>query len=346
LDTCAVGSAAPPLSGIAPGNGKEKIILAYSLWSPYIYIQEDKPNGFAIDFIGLMQTFKTPACKKLDVNLVQDGWERMWSDSGMPGGDGTGAMIGDAIGHGLYHGGITYTHLKGVRDRMAGFSHAITVPTSQPAGIVVKLKNGKPVVSPKSNLDGVTIVDIAGDAPTPDNFYSVKNYCNGGEYFSANVNFIIPKTNKLVAAMKEFKSNPDAQVMWLYGDQASNCLGTGFTGECEGWDGFGTEWAYLHTGMETNKNGTTIAIGKKYSGLYDIINPCIQDVLASKEYKDLCYKPLRPPLQMETNAANCIPNSFWTKKELDALKVEIYHEKHHERTDSKTCATGYCTCDE
>ena len=50
--------------------------------------------------------------------LEFNGWERMWSDNGMPGTAGKGAMLGDGVTHGLYHGGMTYTHLKGIRNRM------------------------------------------------------------------------------------------------------------------------------------------------------------------------------------------------------------------------------------
>jgi hypothetical protein len=37
-------------------------------------------------------------------------------------------------------------------------------------------------------------------------------------------------------------------------------------------------------------NGTTLAISKKGSGLNDILNPCIEKFMKTKEYYQICQK--------------------------------------------------------
>lgn len=353
VDTSGIGGpgmmvGSPPLAGILPGTTKAKINLGYDIWSPYVYIDDTtgEPTGFGPEFVKLMQKSSNEACAKLDISMVQDGWERMWSDTGMPGSDGKGAKLGDGSNYGLYHGGMTYTHLKGLRPRMGHFSYAITMPSSQPSGLIVKLKDGKPMFSGTSDLNGATIVDVAGYAPTPDTFANVQNWCQGGAFFSKNVTFVAPSDIGNKAAMKVFKERADVQLMYVYGDQADDCAGTNFAGDCEGWEGLGTEYAYLHIGLSPNVNGTTICYGKKNSGVYELVNPCIQAVMETKDYRDLCNAPLRPPDQMSTNMAACYPNSFWTEEDYAKQTVGIYTKKQAERTDSKTCADGYCTCSE
>ena len=88
-----------------------------------------------------------------------------------------------AVNNGIYHGGMTYTHLKGVRQRMGEFTNAITMASTQSAGLIVKLQDGKPVVSPLSDLSGEKIIDVAGYAPTTDTLELVENHCVEGGVF-------------------------------------------------------------------------------------------------------------------------------------------------------------------
>ena len=78
---------------------------------------------------------------------------------------------------------MTYTHLKGVRQRMGEFTNAITMASTQSAGLIVKLQDGKPVVSPLSDLSGEKIIDVAGYAPTTDTLELVENHCVEGGVF-------------------------------------------------------------------------------------------------------------------------------------------------------------------
>jgi hypothetical protein len=36
------------------------------------------------------------------------------------------------------------------------------------------------------------------------------------------------------------------------------------------------------------KNGTTLALSRKGSGIGEIVNPCLQKFLKTKEYYDIC----------------------------------------------------------
>ena len=67
--------------------------------------------------------------------------------------------------------------------------------------------------------------------------------------------------------------------VWIYADHAEKyqCDDKRIDSwNCDLWDGFGTDFAYIHTGMfEHATNGTTLAMTKKGSGINDILNPCI-----------------------------------------------------------------------
>ncbi len=54
------------------------------------------------------------------------------------------------------------------------------------------------------------------------------------------------------------------------------------------WSKFGTEFAYVQTGIYDYMDaGTTLAISKKGSGLSDTLNPCINEFIETEAYKDL-----------------------------------------------------------
>jgi hypothetical protein len=343
----------PPLPAIVPGK-KPKILLGYDMWSPYVYINDAGDlTGFGPEFIKLMQKSTHPTCSWMDIRMVQDVWARCWNDlrgegsTIHPGNPWNTDTMGAGPNYGLYHGGITYTHLKGVRPRMGEFSYAITKASAQPSGVLVKLDaNGKPMVSPKSDLAGMKIIDVANYAPTIDTFALVQNWCNDGALFSTNVEFISPPQDGNRAAMKLFKERSDVYLMYVYSDQAYDCAGASFKNDCAGWEGLGTEYAYIHTGLDPNINGTTISFHKMNSGVNEALNPCIQAVMETRDYKNLCNTPERPPVQMSTNMRKCFPNSYWTAEEIAANPAHAWHSKQHQRTDSLSCKDGYCRCSE
>lgn len=48
-------------------------------------------------------------------------------------------------------------------------------------------------------------------------------------------------------------------------------------------------FAYIHVGMMDHAiNGTTLVMSRKGSGLNEIVNPCIQKFMKTKEYHDIC----------------------------------------------------------
>ena len=74
-----------------------------------------------------------------------------------------------------------------------------------------------------------------------------------------------------------------ADAVWIYADQGYkfNCQTarereTNINWDCNIWDKFGTDFAYIHTGfMDQNVNGTTMTMSRMGSGLNDIVNPCL-----------------------------------------------------------------------
>ena len=54
-----------------------------------------------------------------------------------------------------YHGCETYTQVRGVRNRYLDFSAPI-LQNNKRAGFLTRLQNGKPEVSPESDLSDVT----------------------------------------------------------------------------------------------------------------------------------------------------------------------------------------------
>jgi hypothetical protein len=112
---------------------------------------------------------------------------------------------------------------------------------------------------------------------------------------------IIPNENGNDPAMRMLlDKRPDgtyeADGVWLYADQAKNYNCTNarlknlpISWDCNIWDGFGTKFAYIHTGMMDHAiNGTTLTISRKGSGLNSIVNPCIEKFMKTKEYTKIC----------------------------------------------------------
>lgn len=59
--------------------------------------------------------------------------------------------------------------------------------------------------------------------------------------------------------------------------------------DCDIWDGLGTTFAYIQTGMfGWATAGTTFTIAKKGAGVAPIVNPCIEAFVKTEEYYDIC----------------------------------------------------------
>ena len=82
----------------------------------------------------------------------------------------------------------------------------------------------------------------------------------------------------------------------MYADQAHNYqpkAGVEEDWNVTMWQGFGTDYAYIHTGMHAySYNGTTLTMAPLGSGVAEIVNPCIQAFMETKDYYDVCSKHL------------------------------------------------------
>jgi hypothetical protein len=266
-------------------------------------------------------------CTDIDVQWIHTAWGDCFAE---PAG---ASWVGDDIKFGAIHGCAGYTHTFGTRNRLFEFSDAITKSSSRTGGIITRLVDGVPVVSSTSDLSGVKVVDVAGWAPTQDNLQQANNDCTGSKFAYANIEFVPAPTEGNAAPMAMLKDG-EVDAIWVYSDQANTCTDALDTPDCAGWEGFGTEYAYIHQGQAFAANGTTMAISKRGSGVAKLINPCIEKALATEKYEKLCKA-------MEVYET-CIPNDFFT----NVHAVEFYNIPHAQQTTDqvKTCADGFCPC--
>lgn len=314
----------PILPGVKPGVNKPKIILAADIdWPPYAYLGVPPESDYETAGIGNDIAKNLSTVCDIDVTVAQTEWGDCW---------GSG-KIGTGLKNGHYHGCMTYTHTAGARPRMMEFTDAF-LSDNKPAGLLTRLDAfGVPVVSPTSDLSGVNVVDVNGWAPTADTLAIVRNPCTGN-YFSG-YNMITPGVVGNDVAM-QLLMNGTADAMWVYADQAYSydCLRPGVTPDwnCTLWSGLGTKFAYIHTGLFGHAiNGTTLAISKKGSGLADIINPCLQRLMKTKNYYEICEK--------HGLTSSCYPNSYFPSANYSRNPWEI-----PTGDATTTCSSGYCSC--
>ena len=238
---------------------------------------------------------------------------------------------------------MSYTSTQGQRQRQMDFSHAI-LDTNKVAGIMTRLDaDGKPVLSPLSNLEGVKIADVVGWAPTADTLEFLTNSCTGERY--SDYMLILPMQGNDAALKELLDGNVDA--VYIYADQATlykkACKDGTATPvneggwDCNMWERFEKDFAYVGTGLaEFQRNGTTLAMVKKGSGVTEILNPLIARFIGTKEYKELCDKWGFTDV--------CYKNEFFAESSIDFEK-QPYLLKTIDMIDSQSCKTGYCHCD-
>ena len=165
------GIEVPLLSGIMQTGYKPKIVLAQDIdYPPYAYLETPATPDDDYALAGLVVDITNGMSEicAFDVIHVQTDWEQCW-DAG---------KIGTDLKNGVFHGCMSYTHTKGVRNRYLDFTNAVT--SKGAAGFLVRLdSSGKPEVDPMSNLFDVRVVDITGWAPTVDGMMYVSNDCTG-----------------------------------------------------------------------------------------------------------------------------------------------------------------------
>lgn len=317
----------PPVSGVMPGTARPKLILAQDIdWPPYAYLGVPPESDYGIAGFGHDIAHGLGALCDIDVTTVQTDWENCWN----------AGKIGAGLLNGHYHACMTYTHTKGERNRFMEFSWGI-LKANKPAGLLTRLdSNGQPVINGRSNLNGVKVVDVVGWAPTSDTLALVENQCTRARFADFEmISPVVPEgENPNDVALRMLLSG-GADAMWVYADQAQNYQCTaGITSDwdCDLWAKWKTEFAYIQTGLDGHtNNGTTLAMAKKGSGLMDVVNPCLQRFMDTKEYYDICKKH-----QFETS---CYPNGHFP----DGSTEDKDHEKPTDQLTT-SCSQGYCKC--
>ena len=135
-----------------------------------------------------------------------------------------------------------------------------------------------PVVSPMTtDYTNVALGDVVGWAPTSDTFAYNFNYCDGGNQFLPPANGTIKPSggDGNTAAIKGLLDG-EYDALYIYADQLHNIINSKDPSVA---GGFGTTFAYIHTGLDQwSINGTTLAISKRGSGLKQVLDPCIAAV--------------------------------------------------------------------
>jgi len=291
-------------------------------YPPYAYknTTTGELSGFGADIARGMNDM----CSDIKIEIEQVAWSDCWSSAG-------GGTLGAKLENGTLDACMTYTHTQGIRGKYADFSGGI-LNVNKAAGLISPLKDGLPLVTGQDDLAGKTVVDVGGWAPTADGLGFVENKCSGKKY-SENYTLLVGKDNDESLKMT---LNGTADAMFVYSDQAKNyqCKTGVDEGEwdCKMWAGFGKTFAYVQTGQFGYvKNGTTLALTKKGSGVADKVNPCLWRFMETKEYHDVCVK--------YNMSASCYPNKYFTVQD----KVEKDYNKPTEEHKGD-CSKGYCPC--
>lgn len=349
----------PAVPGVAPlMNGHGHFLLGispdyppYTKLSPTIVGDLNFPakdlGGFSVEFARLMK----PTCG-IQVDFIMSPWSDCWTGASSTWRNDSGSFerasladgiqgikdqgdpvsteyIGRGIMDGRVHGCTGYTHTKGSRNLALEFTASI-LGDLKTAGILTRLDaNAKPVISPLLvDYTGVKLGDVSGWAPTADTFIFVGNSCNlngdGQPTKFSKTDPIIAVTPDGNAAAVEALLDGTIDALYIYADQMYNFVQSGDPLAAR----FGTDFAYIHTGLSGwSINGTTLAISKRGSGLKQVLDPCIQKVIETPEYRQVCEAYFEP--------TTCVGGSG------DPL---FYDEPMNVKSDTKTCADGYCTC--
>jgi len=319
----------PPINGMMGGTERPKIVLAQDIDYPPYATLGDADDDFPLDGFGASVAYGLESVCNIDIVLTQIDWSDCWGSNEI----GAGLMAGEV------HGCMTYTHTAGVRNRYLEFSSPI-LNMNKPAGILTRLDNGVPAVDGSSNLSGITVVDVVGWAPTSDTLSLNTNGCTGETFTGFTTIDPTVDTGRANDDALQTLLNGDADAIWIYADQAYSysCAKNPDNDpvldefDCTLWDGLGSTFAYVQTGLyDYSRAGTTLSISKVGSGLSDILNPCIEEFLTTEEYYDACVK--------WGLSDDCFENEFFTTSE---PKTDAFYSTTSDLTTS--CEDGYCSC--
>jgi len=339
-----------PMNSVMPGMKRPKLIMGMDVdYPPYAYTKKppygssvdlDEVVGVGADMIKAMGTH----CG-FDVAILQAHWSDCW----------TNGEIGKGLLQGWYHGCMTYTHAAGARNRYLEFTNAWAIP-NKPSGLITKLTAGVPKIDGNNLLSGKTISDVTGWAPTADTLYFVKNQCVDKAFTGFTIkqgdDFVLaraaeakgPNDKALLAVLED-----QADAMFIYGDQAANyhcpsgsTIATQDGWNCALWNKFGTDFAYVQSGMFAwMHNGTTIAMSKKGSGVAEFLDGCFESFRQTTEFLNVC----KIMHQGHNQLLTCVPNAH-IKADSGYKALDITKEPYMFATKKHTgdCSNGYCPC--
>lgn len=319
----------PPIPGVlqGKGSGQGHVLLAMAPdYPPYTQLTATVPKdlgGFSVDIGHALE-----AVCGVKVEFILDSWSECWTTK--PERitfSEVREYVGEGILNGRVHGCTGYTHTKGERGLSLEFTDSI-LGKLKTAGILTRLDNGVPFVSPlTTDYTNIKLGDVSGWAPTPDTFAFNFNYCDGGNQFLPPANISKPLGGDGNTHAIKGLLDGEYDALYMYADQLYNFVNSNDPNA----DGFGTTFAYIHTGLDQwSINGTTLAISKRGSGLKQVLDPCIAALVKTQTYQDICTKYF--------DASSCINNPAAASGSL------FYDNKMNERTDAYACADGYCTC--
>ncbi|KAL1504952.1 hypothetical protein AB1Y20_008719 [Prymnesium parvum] len=317
----------PPVPGVLQGKAGARVLLGLAPDYPPYTSWAGTPlelTGYMVDLGKLMH----PMCN-VEVEFILSPWSECWTSKPsalyFP---EVNEYVGQSIYRGYVHGCTAYTHTKGERTLSLEFTDSV-LGGLKTAGILTRLDDsGNPIISPSVyNYSGIKLGDVAGWAPTADTFLYNTNRCAGKKFIKEDAILTVADGNgPAIAALLD--GTFDA--LYIYADQMYQFQQSGDANA----NGFGTTFAYIHQGMnEWSYNGTTFAISKRGSGLKQVLDPCIEKISKTKNYTQVCEKYFEP--------SSCIQNEYSSTSSSGPL---FYDAPMDVRTDSNTCAEGYCTC--
>ena len=151
--------------------------------------------------------------------------------------------------------------------------------------------------------------------------------------YAQDYNLIVANGDVANDVAMQILRNGTGDAIFLYAEQAQEygVCPEGSVWNCSLWEGLGTEYAYVQTGQfGYTINGTTLSLSRKGSGIRELLRPCLQEFLLTKEYFDICVK--------YNITSVCYPNEFFG----DSAKVKGVYD--FAPTKDGDCSNGYCPC--
>lgn len=335
---------APPLPGVMPRTNRTHLILAQGVGYPPYASAQPLAEGGELTGFGLEVALSLGESCGLDIDVTETQWIYCWGNN----------EIGEGLDRGDFHACMNYFNAQGIRERYVEFGKPI-LDDNTPDALLTRLdENGNPVVSSTDLLQGKVVVDMPGFAPTADQLPVVQNFCVEGDDDRFQGYTIIPpifgdgpvEDDALRTLVEGF-----ADVLWIAAGQAESyrcgasgdveegtvnisSFGQGPVRNCTLWDGLGTTYAYVHTGMiGQDEGGTTLTMSKIGSGVADLVNPCLEKFLQTEDYYRLCAK--------YGLVDTCFQNDFFPTNGTTSERPASFTPTDQLET---SCSDGYCPC--